>query len=210
MIDWSKLGDLFGNIKLHNAFQAHKKHDDREPLASYIESGGDLSELSDEEREILARFVRTGKRRTHEKVPPILRNREICDRLAYLGGRGYSRPESIRIAAQEFDVSTGTIRKTIWPNRGKFGGEVTANFYDGKIDRQLEQLDRHVKARLEHEETYGGLRPSVTVSDMREGLPAWADERDPEILAECIHDAIIKHGWTLEEQDGEARYKPGI
>jgi hypothetical protein len=51
----------------------------REWVASYIENGGDLSELSQTEREELARIVRgsTGER-----------SRQICCEIAYLIGTG--------------------------------------------------------------------------------------------------------------------------
>ena len=52
---------------------------DRERFASYIENGGDLSELTQTEREKLARIVRGA---TAE------RDRQICCEIAYLIGTG--------------------------------------------------------------------------------------------------------------------------
>jgi hypothetical protein len=48
-------------------------------FASYIENGGDLSELTEMEREQLARIVRG---------PTGTRNRQICCEFAYLIGTG--------------------------------------------------------------------------------------------------------------------------
>ena len=55
----------------------------REWFASYIENGGDLSKLTQTEREQLARIVRG---------PTGTRNRQICCEIAYLIGTGDDMP----------------------------------------------------------------------------------------------------------------------
>ena len=62
---------------------------ERESVAAYIENGGDLSRLSDQEREVLAVLIR-GKSPRKRGRPKLnaKRDRDILHELAYLRGNG--------------------------------------------------------------------------------------------------------------------------
>lgn len=102
---------------------------DGEPLAQYIESGGDLSGATEEQRQILARIVR-GKspRRRGQKLGRGLAERDwqICLDIACMRAKGlpaytYSRhdaKDACSVIAEQWKLGERTVRK-IWSKRDK-------------------------------------------------------------------------------------------
>jgi len=142
--------------------------DDPEPLANYIESGGDLSRLSDEQREILARLVR-GKspRKRGQKLinaDTTERNRQICwdvvSLLAY-GLPAYSdsddgAEDACWVVANEMNLSEESVRK-IWAKRDplirRFEELYKHQSYDGSVQEAINawQEKRKLQERYREE-----------------------------------------------------------
>jgi hypothetical protein len=128
------------------------RENDGEPLAQYIESGGDLSGVTNDEREILARLVRGQKpRKRGQKLEKGLeeRNWQICLEVvclkayglpAYTGSGAVNHKPSLATDAcsvvnERWELSEGTVQK-IWDKRDSLIRQFEAMYKGQKVESQ--------------------------------------------------------------------------
>ena len=99
--------------------------DQREGLASYIEAGGDLSDIGDHEREILARLVRgeSPRKRGQKQNSNESRDWSICADVAWLQGLGQPvypgrNEDACEMVASRYHLSARQVLR-IWESRDR-------------------------------------------------------------------------------------------